>query len=100
MMSGKHSITNLNFQVIIPLILSSLWRLRSMKDPSTWRFNHCLSSIARNAASKALDREANMVDWASTAEGLGPDHVGTAVWLGVPEVALTSIVRAAKLNCS
>ena len=79
------------------VILSSRWRLRSMRDPSTWRLSHCFPNMARNAARRALARELNRMDWTWTAEAFGPDGAGTSEnWFGVPVVALSSIVRTAK----
>ena len=68
-----------------------------MKDPSTWRLSHCFPSMARNAASRALRREAKRIDWTWTTEELGLDGVGGGRWFGMPDVVFRSMVRTVKL---
>ena len=79
-MIGRASITCSKYQVAIPLSFRCRCWLLSIADPrtstDTYRFNHCLPSIARNAENNDVARLERRMLWTWTIVRGGPVHSG------------------------
>jgi hypothetical protein len=93
-MMGRDSITCSKYQVTIPLSFRCRCWLLSIADPrtsmDTYRFNHCLPSMARNAENSDAARLEKRMLWTCTIVRGGPVHCGT-VGTDPPNVVLSSL---------